>query len=281
MMRVGGALQSRPQEVSVFTRELPCSSAVVGTGVRQPLLCESDVWRLRLTQYSLIAVKERECIFMTERLGNCIETEGKTVQEAVDNALLRLGVEKDDVDIEILDEGSRGVFSIIGSRHARVRVRLKSIPQPSVEPAQLVESLLSAMGFSATVRCTHGDDVTEVDIGPTDADGLLIGKRGETLECLQHIVSKMFNRDTSHWRHVVVDIGGYRKRREGQLSKLAKSLAERVSATGEEVTTDPLKASERRIIHLALKDHPTVRSFAVGEGPVKRVVIGLKETGRT
>jgi spoIIIJ-associated protein len=80
---------------------------------------------------------------------------------------------------------------------------------------------------------------------------------------------------------VAVDVGNYRKRRESQLAKLAHSMAERVRATGEELTTEPLKASERRVIHLALKDHPTIRSFAVGEGLVKRVVIALKETGET
>ena len=218
---------------------------------------------------------------MDEHRGNCIETEGKTVEHAVENAIMRLGVKQDDIEIDVLDEGSRGVFSILGCRQARVRVRLKGASGPSAEPAELVENLLSAMGFSAEVQSSDAADATEVTIGPTGADGLLIGKRGETLECFQHIVSKMLNRNAPTWKHVVVDIGGYRKRRESQLTKLASSLAERVSSTGGEVSTDPLKASERRIIHLALKDHPGVRSFAVGEGLVKRVVIGPKETGRT
>ncbi|UCF78422.1 MAG: protein jag [Candidatus Eiseniibacteriota bacterium] len=218
---------------------------------------------------------------MDEHRRNCIETEGKTVGDAVGNALKRLGVEEDDVEIEVLDEGSRGVFSILGSRQARVRVRLKIGLGPSSEPAELVRELLSAMGFSAEVESKDVQDATEITIGSTGADGLLIGKRGETLECFQHVVSKMLNRNASSWRHVIVDVGGYRKRREGQLMKLASSLAERASSTGQEVSTDPLKASERRIIHLALKDHPGVRSFAVGEGLVKRVVIGPKDTGRS
>jgi len=218
---------------------------------------------------------------MDEHLGNCIETEGKTVDEAVQNALSRLDVQEKDVEIEVLDEGSRGVFNILGARQARVRVRMKKPAEAPAEPAELVKGLISVMGFEAPVEAVQGKDAIEITIGSTGADGLLIGKRGETLECLQHIVSKMLNRGaTEEWRHVIVDVGDYRKRRESQLAKLARSMAERVQATGEELTTEPLKASERRVIHLTLKDNPTVRSFAIGEGLVKRVVIALKETGK-
>jgi spoIIIJ-associated protein len=217
---------------------------------------------------------------MNENLANCIETEGKTVGEAVQNALARLGVQEKDVEIEVLDEGSRGVFNFLGSRQARVRVRLSKPPAPPAEPVEIVKGLISAMGFDATVESSEGEDATEITIGSTGADGLLIGKRGDTLECLQHIVSKMLNRGaTEEWRHVVVDVGDYRKRRESQLAKLAHSMATRVETTGEELTTEPLKASERRVIHLSLKDNPTVRSFAIGEGLVKRVVIARKKTG--
>ncbi len=226
---------------------------------------------------------------MEENLANCIETEGKTVDDAVANALSRLGVEQKDVEIEVLDEGSRGVFNILGGRPARVRVRMKPLPgqeprrsrkEPDQDPATVVRSLLSAMGFEAPVEARETAEGIEITVGSTGADGLLIGKRGETLESLQHIISKMLNRENEKWTHVALDIGGYRKRRESQLEKLALSMADRAQATGQEQTTEPLKASERRIIHVALKDHPTVKSYAVGEGLVKRVVIGPKEGGR-
>jgi len=218
---------------------------------------------------------------MNEHLANSIETEGKTVDEAVQNALSRLGVEKKDVQIEVLDEGSRGVFNILGSRQARVRVFLSKLPEAPQDPIDVVKGLLSAMGFDAPVESRETEEATVITIGSTGADGLLIGKRGETLECLQHIVNKMLNRgSTEEWKHVIVDIGDYRKRRESQLVKLARSMADRVQATREELTTEPLKASERRVIHLALKDHPAVKSFAIGEGLVKRVVIALKEPGK-
>ncbi|MCX5801352.1 MAG: protein jag [Candidatus Eisenbacteria bacterium] len=219
---------------------------------------------------------------MDEHLANCIETEGKTVDDAVKNAISRLGVQDNDVEIEVLDEGSRGVFNILGTRQARVRVRLKTPPALPMEPAEVVKGLISIMGFDAPVHSSEAEDATVVTIGSTGADGLLIGKRGETLECLQHIVSKMLNRGaTEDWKHVVVDVGDYRKRRESQLVKLARSMAERVQATREEFVTEPLKASERRVIHVTLKDSPTVKSFAVGEGLVKRVVIAVKEAGQT
>jgi spoIIIJ-associated protein len=223
---------------------------------------------------------------MEENLTNCIETEGKTVDEAVANALTRLGVEQKDVEIEVLDEGSRGVFNIIGTRQARVRVRMKALPGPArrasaeEDPVTIVRGLLTAMGFEAPVESRQTPDGIEITVGSTGADGLLIGKRGETLESLQHIISKMLNRENDKWTHVALDVGGYRRRRESQLEKLATSMAERVQATGQEQTTEPLKASERRIIHVALKDHPAARSFAVGDGLIKRVVIGPKEGSR-
>jgi spoIIIJ-associated protein len=226
---------------------------------------------------------------MEENLANCIETEGKTVDEAVANALTRLGVEQKDVEIEILDEGSRGVFNILGARQAKVRVRMKPLPgqqvrrsrrEPEQDPAVIVRDLLTAMGFEAPVESRETADGIEITVGSTGADGLLIGKRGETLESLQHIISKMLNRDTEKWTHVALDVGGYRRRRESQLEKLAVSMADRAQATGQEQTTEPLKASERRIIHVALKDHPTVKSYAVGDGLIKRVVIAPKEGGR-
>ena len=226
---------------------------------------------------------------MEENLANCIETEGKTVDEAVANALTRLGVEQKDVEIEVLDEGSRGVFNILGARQARVRVRMKPLPgqqvrrsskEPEQDPAVIVRGLLTAMGFEAPVESRQTADGIEITVGSTGADGLLIGKRGETLESLQHIISKMLNRENEKWTHVALDVGGYRKRRESQLEKLAVSMAERAQATGQEQTTEPLKASERRIIHVALKDHPTVKSYAVGDGLIKRVVIAPKEGGR-
>ena len=228
---------------------------------------------------------------MEENLANCIETEGKTVDEAVANALTRLGVEQKDVEIEVIDEGSRGVFNILGGRPARVRVRMKPLPGQQVrrsrkeseqDPAAVVRGLLTAMGFEAPVESRETADGIEVTVGSTGADGLLIGKRGETLESLQHIISKMLNRERENerWTHVALDVGGYRKRRESQLEKLAVSMADRAQATGQEQTTEPLKASERRIIHVALKDHPTVKSYAVGDGLIKRVVIGPKEGAR-
>jgi spoIIIJ-associated protein len=233
---------------------------------------------------------------MEENLANCIETEGKTVDEAVANALSRLGVDRKDVEIEVLDEGSRGVFNILGARQARVRVRMKPLPgqmpgrsrkqperlgQPEQDPAEVVRNLLSAMGFDAPVESRETPDGIDITVGSTGADGLLIGKRGETLESLQHIISKMLNRENEEWTHVALDVGGYRKRRESQLEKLALSMADKAQATGQEQTTEPLKASERRIIHVALKDHPAVKSYAVGEGLIKRVVIGPKEGGRS
>lgn len=201
-----------------------------------------------------------------------VEFEGRTVEEAIDRALREMGLSRDGAEIEVLDEGSRGVLSIFGARPARVRIRGR--PASATAAAERVLTrLLALMGFPSSVSVRSDSNRLEVTVSDTGADGLLIGRKGETLLALQHVVGRAVNRQTGGHEQVVIDIGGYRSRREAQLTKAALSLAQRARDTGREVYTEPLLAPERRIVHLALAELPGLKTHAIGDGLLKKVAI--------
>jgi len=134
--------------------------------------------------------------------------------------------------------------------------------------------LLERMGFAAEVETVYSDGAYEVRIAGSDNDAILIGRRGETLEAMQHVISKMASRGKEDLVRVRVDVSDYRARRNEQLADRARSMAEKVRETGHEVVTEPLAAAERRIIHRTLADLPDVTTHALGDGLVKRVWIG-------
>jgi spoIIIJ-associated protein len=206
-----------------------------------------------------------------------VEEEGKSVDEAVQRALDKLQITRDLADIEVLETGSRGLFSVFGAKNARVRVTIRDEAWEE-RVRDVVVGLMERMGINSQVHVETIDQVVHVRIDSAGSDGLLIGRKGETLQAIQHLVTRMVNRDNVRRVQVAVDVGGYRKRRETQLENLAKSLGARVEATGQQTLTEPLSAAERRIIHITLADNPAVRTETVGEGLVKKVaVIRVKE----
>jgi spoIIIJ-associated protein len=137
---------------------------------------------------------------------------------------------------------------------------------------------MERMGINTQVQVETIDQVVHVRVDSAGSDGLLIGRKGETLQAIQHLTTRMVNRDNQRRVQVAVDVGGYRKRRETQLENLAKSLAAKVESSGQQAMTEPLNAAERRIIHITLANNPSVRTETVGEGLVKKVaVIRVKE----
>jgi spoIIIJ-associated protein len=200
--------------------------------------------------------------------------EAKTVDEAVEKGLQRLGLTRDEVEIEIIDEGSKGVLNLIGAKNAKVVVRQKD---DSAETASKIEELLtnvlSLMGVSSQVSVRMEEDVQKVKIDTAGADGLLIGKKGQNLEALEHLLRRMVGKQLKRSVRMQVDVGGYRERRIAALKSKAVSLASRVKASGKEMQVEPLSAAERRIIHLALVGDPQVKTFTVGDGELKNVVI--------
>jgi len=196
-------------------------------------------------------------------------------------------VTREEVRVTVLDEGKRGVLGL-GSEPARVRVEL-------LEPAAgnddslsevaraVLEALLAGMDIEAAVETQVQPAVGEGEIAAPiafdirgDDLGILIGRRGQTLSCLQFMVRLIVGHQTKTWVPITVDVEGYRLRRSEKLMALAGRLAEQVRTRRSPFTLEPMLAYERRIIHLALADHPDVTTESIGEGEARRVVIRLK-----
>lgn len=199
-----------------------------------------------------------------------VEATGRTVEEAVDAALRRLGAERQQVEIEVLEEPSRGLFGWFGQRLARVRVTYRAGKAETVE--RFVRGVCERMGLRADLRVEEDAEVIRVEISGQGL-GVLIGRRGSTLDALQYLAHVAGTRWTGDPRPVVIDADGYRRRREEGLRRLALRLAQRVRRTGHPVALRPMSARERRIVHLALRDDPHVRTESVGEEPFRKVVI--------
>jgi spoIIIJ-associated protein len=206
-----------------------------------------------------------------------IEEEGRTVDDAVEKALEVLKVSKNLVDVEVIEAGSKGFLNMIGGKNARVRVAVREgVWEERVK--EVVRGLLDRIGVSAKVDVETADQIVNVRIDSAGSDGLLIGRRGDTLAAIQHLVTRMVNKDNTRRIQVVIDVGGYKKRREAQLENLARSLATKVESTGQQVLTEPLSAAERRVIHVTLSDNPAVRTETIGDGLMKKVaVISVKD----
>jgi spoIIIJ-associated protein len=207
-----------------------------------------------------------------------VEEEGKTVEDAIERAMSKLGIEPTEARIEIIDEGSTGGMLGIGSKPARVRVSVMDAPD-SEGIGELVQQVLGFMQIATNVAVNDKDGVFTAEISSDELDGLLIGKEGKTLEALQHIVSRIAGRRYPGVR-VNVDVGGYRARQHQLLRRKARGAADRVKRQGKEVTLDPLLSGDRRIVHLTLQNDPDVRTYTIGSGPARSVVVAPKERKR-
>lgn len=201
-----------------------------------------------------------------------IEATGKTVDEAVNKALSELGVEEDQVEIEVLNDGSKGILGLL-TKSARVRVKIK--PDPADIAFRLVSRIVSVIKVKASIDIEHKDDEIRLYLQGSDA-GLLIGKRGQTLDALQYIISLAVNKHTDRFTRVILDVEGYRKKREKTLKKLALKLAAKVKRTGKNIELEPMPPHERRIIHTTLQNDDKVKTYSKGEEPYRKVIVALK-----
>jgi len=200
-----------------------------------------------------------------------VESTGRTVEAALQSALTVLGARREDVHWDVLDPGSARLLGLFGSRPARVRV--ERLPAPPADERQTVVDLLATLGIQGQVDVRRDGDLLEVVIATEDADGLLIGRRGETLAALQHILGRLISKQFQFAGTVSVDVGGYRHRREAQLADKARVLAGKVQATGRAIHFEPLNAHDRRVVHGALETVAGVRTYTAGQGLHRSVVI--------
>jgi spoIIIJ-associated protein len=200
-----------------------------------------------------------------------VEVTAASVDEALARALTELAAKRAEVTFEILDAGSGGFLGLFKGRPARVRV--ERLVHRHADVRELVDDLLQSMGITATVESRQVEGVAEVTIRTQGLDGLLIGRRGQTLVALQHLIGRLASREFGQEVQLQVDVGDYRRRREAQLVDKARALAEKVRITGREIHFEPLHAPDRRIVHMALADTPGVRTYTVGRGLHRNVVI--------
>jgi len=202
------------------------------------------------------------------------EKTGKTVEEAVDLALKELGVKREEVDIEVLEEPSKGIFGLIGVRPARVKVTLKEMP--SQRAGMLLENILKAMQLSVKISVKEKEDGIFINLEGPDL-GVLIGRRGETLDALQYLVNLSVNKNQEVKKKVIIDIEGYRNRREATLKKLALKLADKARQKGRNIVLEPMSSQERRIIHTALQGRDDIYTYGEGEEPYRKIVISPRK----
>jgi len=199
---------------------------------------------------------------------------GRTIQEAVQLAIDELNTDLDSVKIDILEEPGRGLLGLIGNKPGKVRVTLKDTAADMAE--EFVEKLLKTMGIegSVTVREKEGN-VLYIEIYGQNM-GLLIGRRGQTLDAIQYIVSLVVNKKyTRKYYRVIVDTENYRKKREETLAKLAKNLAYKAIRFKKDIVLEPMNPYERRIIHSTLQDEPGITTLSEGQEPYRKVIIKL------
>ncbi|MCG0275097.1 MAG: protein jag [Thermosediminibacteraceae bacterium] len=202
-----------------------------------------------------------------------IEKQGKTVEEAVELALKELNAKKDEVLIEVLDEGSRGLFGLL-SRMAKVRVTLKK--KPEEKALEFLNGLLKIFKLEPDIKLEYQEDgMCKIEMKGKGL-GLLIGKHGETLNALQFLTSLVANKGNPNYKRIILDVEGYRKKRERTLKELALKIAKKVKETKKSIALEPMPPHERKIIHNTLQGDNRVKTHSEGEEPYRRVIISLK-----
>lgn len=200
----------------------------------------------------------------------------KTVEEAVTKALIELETTSDKLDYEIVDKGSSGILGFIGSKPAIIRARKKeTIDDKAIA---FLADVFGAMDMGVDIEAAFNQEEKELSINLSGDDmGILIGKRGQTLDSLQYLVSLVVNRESEDYIRVKLDTENYRERRKETLETLAKNIAYKVKRTRRSVSLEPMNPYERRIIHSALQNDKYVVTRSEGEEPFRHVVISLKK----
>jgi len=206
-------------------------------------------------------------------MSKCIEKSAKTVEEAINLALSELGIDREDAKVEVVDEGSRGLFGL-GAKDAIVKVT------PNINLEKRAQTFLDEVFLSMGLRVdldiqTEGKIMRINLIG--ENLGIIIGKRGDTLDALEHLVNLCVNKGDGEYVKVILDAENYRARREQTLVKLAQSLASSVTRNNRKLTLEPMHSNERRIIHATLQNNPNVDTFSIGDEPNRKVVIAPKK----
>ena len=203
-----------------------------------------------------------------------VEKTGKTVEEAITAGVMELAVERERVKVEILEEPTKkGLFGLFGTKLARVKLYYED--NPGELATEFIFSICQAIDIKADIQVSKTGEHWHINISGPEL-GLLIGRRGDTLDALQYLTNLAVAKKLSERVRIVVDVEGYRLRREETLIRLAKRLSDKVKRTGTRIVLEPMNPHERRIIHTSLQDETRISTFSEGDDPNRRVVIALK-----
>ncbi|MCR6108554.1 protein jag [Salipaludibacillus agaradhaerens] len=199
-----------------------------------------------------------------------VTVSGKTVEEAVESGLEKLEATLEDVEYNVLEEPQKALFGLLGGKPAVIEMKVK--PDPLKEALVFLRETIDKMGVSAYVEPEEREEGTYLNISGTDI-GVLIGKRGQTLDSLQYLVNLVANRESDNYVRLYLDAEGYRERRKEALVTLAGRLSEKAVRTRREVRLEPMNAHERKIIHTALQNVQGVSTYSDGQEPHRRIVV--------
>lgn len=204
-----------------------------------------------------------------------IEVTGKTVDDVITNALIQLETTSDQIEYEVIEKGSNGFLGLIGKQDAVIKVRKKS--NLLDDTYEFLNKMFAAMNMEVKSEIDYNEENRTMNIDFSgDEMGILIGKRGQTLDSLQYLISLVVNKESDAYIKVKVDTEDYRERRKQTLENLAKNLSYKVKRTRRPVTLEPMNPYERRIIHSALQNDRYVETHSEGDEPYRKVVITLK-----
>jgi spoIIIJ-associated protein len=205
-----------------------------------------------------------------------IEVEGRTSDDATKKALAELGIrDASKVNVEVIDQGKSGIFGFGVSRPAKVRIYYSEEGEDVGDKVRdILEALLNKMDIEGTVKdIKEGETKVYVELESKNSSGLIIGKKGKTLEALQFMVNLMISNSTGSQKKIILDIEGYRDKREKTLKKMSRDMAIKVVKSGRPLTLEPMNPFERRLIHLALQNDKRVVTKSEGQGIYRKIRI--------
>lgn len=198
-----------------------------------------------------------------------VEISAKTIEEAIEEGLQQLNLTKEDVDYEVLEYPSKGILGIMAKP---AKVLIKERFNPVLEIKRYLNGLLKPFNISYSLDVTEHPEYIKAKITGDDL-AILIGKHGKTIDAIQYLLALSLNKATEEYVKVLVDVNGYREKREQTLENLANRQAQRAKALKKKIVLEPMNAMERRIIHSVLNDDPEIETYSEGEEPFRRIVI--------
>lgn len=205
-----------------------------------------------------------------------LEFTGKTVEEALSNAAINLGISSDQLDYTVIEEPSAGFLGLFNAKPAKIKVAKKQSVEDVVK--KFLNDVFGAMDMTVNIEVSVNEEEETVNINLIGDDiGLLIGKRGQTLDSLQYLIRLVVNKEFGGYLKVKLDTENYRERRKETLESLAKNIAYKVKRTRKSVSLEPMNPYERRIIHSTLQNDKFVSTRSEGEEPFRHVVVFLKK----